>query len=289
VTAWRRIGLGVLVSGLLAACGTVPYTQRNQLMILSNAEEAELGEAAFREVKSGATLVDDSRLRLIRRVGERIAAAAGRDDFRWEFILIGSDEANAFALPGGKVAFYSGILPYCANEDGVAAVMAHEVAHVLSRHGAERLSQARLLEIGGTAISVVFSGGSPVVQKGVLGAYGMGGKLGVLLPFSRKHEAEADEIGLVLMAKAGFDPKTALDFWRRLLASGREGRTSEILSSHPSGEERLRRLEELMPIAVEYYRKAAIVPRRPEDESGKPPDIPPEEILKRLREAEPLD
>ena len=289
MTGWRRIGLGVLVSGLLAACGTVPYTQRNQLMTISNAEEAELGEAAFREVKEGAWLIDDSRHLLIRRVGERIAAAAGRDDFRWEFILIGSEEANAFALPGGKVAFYSGILPYCANEDGVAAVMAHEVAHVLSRHGAERLSQARLLDIGGTAISLVFSGGSPVVQKGVLGAYGMGGKLGVLLPFSRKHEAEADEIGLVLMAKAGFDPRTAIDFWRRLLASGREGKTSEILSSHPSGEERIRRLEELMPIAVEYYKKAAVAPRSPEEESAKVPDITPEEILRRLEEPEPAD
>ena len=258
-------------------------------MTISNVEEVELGEVAFQEVKSGAYLIDDSRLRLIRRVGERIAAAAGRDDFRWEFILIEREEANAFALPGGKVVFYSGILPYCVNDDGTAAVMAHEVAHVLARHGAERLSQARLLEYGGTAISVVFSGGSPVVQKGALGAYGMGGKLGILLPFSRKHEAEADEIGLILMAKAGFDPKAALDFWRRLLASGREGRSLEILSSHPSGEERLRRLEELMPLAVEYYRKAAVGPPRLEDESAKPPDIPIEEVLRRLREPEPLD
>ena len=287
--AWRRIGLGVLVSGLLAPCGTVPYTQRNQLMTISNAEEAELGEAAFQDAKDGASLIADSRLDLIRWVGERIAAAAKRDDFRWEFILIESDEANAFALPGGKVAFYSGILPYCVDEDGIAAVMAHEVAHVLSRHGAERLSQARLLEYGGTAISVVFSGGAPAVRKGVLGAYGMGGKLGVLLPFSRKHEAEADEIGLVLMAKAGYDPRTAIDFWRRLLSGGKGGKTSEILSSHPSGEERIRRLEEMMPIAVEYYRKAGPAPRRLEEEREKPPDITPEEILKSLQEPAPLD
>lgn len=289
MTALRRIGLGVLFSGLLAACATVPYTQRNQLMTISEAEEVELGEAAFREVKSNAYLIDDSRLRLVARVGERIAAVVGRDDFRWEFLLIGSDEVNAFALPGGKVAFYSGILPYCEDEDGVAAVMAHEVAHVLARHGAERLSQARLLEFGGAAISAVFSGGSPVVQRGVLGAYGMGGKLGVLLPFSRKHEAEADEIGLVLMAKAGFGPRAALDFWHRLLVGGRDGQTSEILSSHPSGEERLRRLEELMPVAIEYYRKAVAGPRRLEDESAKIPNISPEEIIRRLRESEPLD
>lgn len=256
MTAWRRIGWGFLLSGLLAACGTVPYSQRHQLMTIAEAEEIELGETAFREVKGGAYLIEDSRLHVIRRVGERIAAAAGKDDYRWEFILIGSDEANAFALPGGKVAFYSGILPYCGDEDGVAAVMAHEVAHVLARHGAERLSQARMLEFGGVAVSAVFSGGSPVVQRGALGAYGIGGKLGVLLPFSRKHEAEADEIGLVLMAKAGYDPRTAIDFWRRLLAGGRDGKNSEILSSHPSGEDRVHRLGELMPIAMEYYRES---------------------------------
>ena len=258
-------------------------------MTLSEAEEAELGEAAFREVKSRSYLIEDSRLNLVRGVGERIAAAAGRNDFRWEFLLIGSDEANAFALPGGKVAVYSGILPYCEDEDGLAAVMAHEVAHVLARHGAERLSQARIFEIGGTAVSAVFSGGSPVVQKTALGAYGMGGKLGILLPFSRKHEAEADEIGLVLMAKAGFRPRAAVDFWRRLLAGGQDGRKSEILSSHPSGEERVRRLEELMVIADEYYKKAVVGMRRTEVESARIPDISPEELIQRLKEPEPLD
>ena len=154
--------------------------------------------------------------------------------------------------------------------------------------GATSFSDAAACSCG-AALSAVFSGGSPVVQRGVRGAYGMGGKLGVLLPFSRKHEAEADEIGLVLMAKAGFDPGAALDFWHRFLVGGRGGQAPEILSSHPSGEERLRRLEELMPVANEYYRKAVAVPRRPEDESATPPDIPPEEIIRRLRESEPLD
>lgn len=286
--AMRRIGLAALASGLLAACATVPYTQRTQLMTLSEAEEAKLGEEAFEEAKSGAGLIDDSRALLVRRVGERIAAAVARNDFRWEFVLIRSDEANAFALPGGKVAFYSGILPYCEGEDGVAAVMAHEVAHVLARHGAERLSQARLLQYGGVALSAVVSGGSPAVQRGVAGAYGMGGKVGVLLPFSRKHEGEADEMGLVLMAKAGFDPEAARDFWRRLLAGEKGGRTSELLSSHPSGEERLRRIEELIPIAREYYRKATAGAAPPKGGIEKAPDVTPEEVLRRLRESESL-
>lgn len=278
----------MLFAGLIAACATAPYTQRNQLITIGEAEEVQLGEAAFLEIKSRETLIDDSRTRLLERVGARIAAVAGKDLYRWEFVLIDSDEANAFALPGGKVGFYRGILPYCEDDAGVAAVMSHEVAHALARHGAERLSQARLFEFGGAAISAVFSGGSPVVQRGVLGAYGMGGKLGVLLPFSRMHESEADEIGLVLMAKAGFDPRRAIGFWQRLLAGGREGKTSAILSSHPSGEERIRRLEELMPVALEYYRKAVAGLRRPEDESAKPPDVSPEDVLRRLRESESL-
>lgn len=289
MTASPRAGGWLLCLGLLAACGTVPYTERSQLMTLSKAEEIALGEAAFEEVKSGSRLLDDERLRTVTRVGERIAATVGRDDYRWEFVLIENDEPNAFALPGGKVAFHSGILPYCENEDGVAAVMAHEVAHVLARHGAERLSQGRLLELGGAAVSAVLSGGSPALQRGVRGAYGMGGKVGVLLPFSRQHETEADEIGLVLMARAGFDPREAPRFWRRLLAGGKGGERSEILSTHPGDEKRIRKLEELMPVAVEYYRKAAPAARRPAEPAAPSADVPPEEILRRLREPEPGD
>ncbi len=288
-SALRRIGFGALCSGLLAACATAPYTGRTQLITVSAAEEVRLGEAAFEDAKSGAVLVDDSRALLVRRVGERIAAASGRSDYRWEFILTASDEVNAFALPGGKVVFHSGILPYCAGEDGVAAVMAHEVAHVLARHGAERLSQARLLDFGGAAVSAVFSGGSPAVRKGVAGAYGMGGKVGVLLPFSRKHEGEADEMGLVLMAKAGFDPATARDFWRRLLEGQKGGRASEILSSHPSGEDRLRRIEELLPIAREYYRKAIAGAPPPKGGLERAPEASPDDIIRRLRESGSID
>ncbi|MBI5575586.1 MAG: M48 family metallopeptidase [Deltaproteobacteria bacterium] len=275
----------ILFAGFIAACAAAPYTQRNQLIAIGEAEELRLGEEAFLEIKGREPLIDDYRARMIKRVGSRIAAVAGKDRYRWEFILIDSDEANAFALPGGKVGFYRGILPYCEDEAGIAAVMSHEVAHALARHGAERLSQARLFEFGGAAISAVFSGGSPALQKGVLGAYGTGGKLGVLLPFSRLHESEADEIGLILMAKAGYDPGRAVGFWKKLLAVGREGKTSAILSTHPSGEERIRRLEELMPLALEFYRKAAAGRQLPEDERGNAPDASPEDILRRLRES----
>lgn len=258
-------------------------------MAISEAEEIELGEAVFRDVEVGAALSEDSRALLISQVGERIAAVSGKPNYRWEFILIEDEEVNAFALPGGKVVFYSGILPYCEDEDGIAAVMAHEVAHVLARHGAERLSQARLLEFGGTAISAVLSGGSPAVRRTVLGAYGIGGKFGVLLPFSRRHEAEADEIGLVLMAKAGFDPRASLEFWNRLLGSANDRQSNEMLSTHPSSEERSRRLESLMPIALEYYRKALAESPKLRGETGKEPDVSPEDIIRRLQQSEPLD
>lgn len=287
MTPVRRIGAAVLLALVAAGCAKVPYSGRSQLMTISEAEEVRLGEEAFREATDKASLIEDARTELLRTVGMRIAAAAGRSDFRWEFVLIEGAEANAFALPGGKVAFYSGIIPYCEDEDGVAAVMAHEVAHVLARHGAERLSQARLLDVGGAAVSAVLSGGSPALRQGVLGAYGMGGKVGVLLPFSRRHEAEADEIGLVLMAKAGFDPRAALDVWRRLLASGRAGEAPNILSSHPSGEDRLRDLQALMPIALEYYQKSERpAPAKRRDE-GRKDEISPEEVLRRLEEPDP--
>lgn len=281
----------LLVAAVFAACTTVPYTERSRFIAVSEREEIALGEAAFQEVEKVSVLVRDERLEELEKVGNRIAAAAGRRDFRWKFLLIESDEANAFALPGGKVAFYTGILPYCEGEAGVAAVMAHEVAHVLARHGAERLSQARLLEFGGAALSAVFSGGSPALQRSVMGAYGLGGKIGVLLPFSRKHEAEADAIGLFLMAKAGFDPRAAPAFWKRLLSAGKGGRASDILSSHPSVEQRLRGIEELMPMVLEYYRKVAgNAPGKAEAAtSGEEAfGLSVEEVLRRLRSPGPL-
>jgi len=283
LTALRQREVWAAALLLLCACSTVPYTQRSRLVTIPEAEEIALGEAAFREVVESSVPVDDDRAALIRRVGARIAAAAARPGFRWEFLLVESAEVNAFALPGGKVVFHTGILPYCEGEEGVAVVMAHEVAHVLARHGAERLTEARLLELGRTALSAAFAGASPAVRRGVLGAYGLGGRVGITLPFSRRHEAEADAIGLVLMAKAGYDPRAAPAFWRRLLAAGEGEQAPELLSTHPGERKRLQTIEDLLPIALEHYRAKAegAGAARPAEE--KPPP-PPEEILRRLRE-----
>ncbi len=240
----------------LLSCASVPYTERKQFMMVSEGDETNLGEAAFEQIKASSRLsFDPEKNALIRRVGGRIAAAVDKPDYQWEFVLIEEDTINAFALPGGKVAFYTGILPICKDENGIAAVMGHEVAHVLARHGAERLSQEEILTIGQVALLAALIGQSPEAQDAMLRAYGLGTQVGVLLPYSRKHELEADEIGLILMAKAGYDPHAAVGFWRRMNEASKGGGPPEFLSTHPSDEKRIERIESLVPKAMGYYRR----------------------------------
>ncbi len=244
----------LLILLVLAGCATVPYTERSQFMMVSEAEEIQLGEVAFEKVKAESKLSRDPRLNaLIRRVGTRIARASGAEGLDWEFILIEDKSANAFALPGGKVAFYTGILPLAEDEAGVAVVMGHEIAHVLARHGAERLSQARMLSIGQTVLSVVLSSSTPASRSLVLNAYGIGAQVGVMLPFSRAHESEADDIGLTLMAGAGYDPAAAIKFWKKMSEDQNGPKVPELLATHPGREKRIKKLEALMPAATALY------------------------------------
>ena len=246
-----------LILLLLAGCATVPYTERSQFMMVSEAEEVRIGESAFKKVKYASDLNEDARLNaLIRRVGHRIARASGREALDWEFIIIDDRSANAFALPGGKVAFNTGILPLAEDEAGVAVVMGHEIAHVLARHGAERLSQSRMIGIGKTVLSIVLSSSAPAARSTVLNAYGIGTKLGVMLPFSRSHESEADNIGLSLMARAGYDPSTAVRFWKRMKEESKGSKKLELLATHPGHEKRIDRLTERMEAAMLLYRTA---------------------------------
>jgi len=240
---------------LIHGCTSVPYTGRRQLMMVSEADEIRIGEASFARIKLRERVTYDYEMNmLVRRVGKRIAAAVDRPDYKWEFIVIRGPEVNAFALPGGKVAFYSGILPICGDEAGVAAVMGHEVAHVLARHGAERLSQSRAMRVGRVALSLVLPGTGVLAREGVLAAYGIGTKVGVALPFSRAHESEADEIGLYLMAKAGYDPRAAVEFWKRMNAQEKKSALDmELLSTHPASRHRIERLEALLPKAMDIY------------------------------------
>ena len=240
---------------VLAGCATVPYTNRHQFNIVSGAEEDKMGLQAYQETLSKAKLSTDAQATaMVVRIGQRIAAAAERPDFDWQFKLIDDPKmVNAFCLPGGRVAVYTGILPVTGNEEGLAVVMSHEVAHALAHHGAERMSQGELVNLGGAALQVGMANKDPVAQQKVMSAFGLGANVGVLLPFSRSHEGEADHIGLILMAKAGYDPRAAVPFWQRMEAGGGK-KPPEFLSTHPSDAARIKKIQAELPEALAYYK-----------------------------------
>ena len=255
----RALVLPAALAILAAGCEAVPYTGRSRVLLVTEEEERWLGEKAWSDARAAAKApVDPAQAALVQKVGARIAAAAERPDFRWEFQVIEDDaQVNAWCLPGGKVAFYSGILPLCGGEEGVAVVMGHEVAHAIARHGAERMSDSMLAEAGGIALDVLLSE-RPESTRALYGQmYGAGVALGVMLPFSRDHELEADRIGLILMAKAGYDPARAPEFWERMAAAKGTagGPLDAFLSTHPTDAERRQRLLEWLPeIRREHYR-----------------------------------
>ena len=247
---------------VLAACAKVPFTNRSQLILVSPDEETKLGAQAFKDVLSkGKVVKDDARTRLVLGVGQRLARAANRSEFKWEFAVIDDrKQVNAFALPGGKVAVYTGILPVAQTTNGLAVVLGHEIAHVLARHGAERMSQGMVTQVGGSLLGTLLGGGASA--QAIMVAYGLGTQLGVLLPYSRTQESEADHIGLLLMARAGYDPREALAFWRRMeKVSGAGGQPPEFISTHPSHGTREQQIEAWLPEALRYY-----------DASGRAPD-----------------
>ncbi len=248
---------------LVAHCSSVPYTNRSRLMMVSESEDMTLGVAAYKEVLAKEKLSRDPEInRLVKRVGERIARVANKPEYDWQFTVIDApDTANAFALPGGKVAVYTGLLPVAFDEAGLAAVMGHEVAHALARHGAERMSQGMMANLASLGLAVATSGASPATQQAIFQAYGLGVQVGVMLPFSRSMESEADYIGLLLMAEAGYDPEAAVRLWERMGERERSGAAPpQFLSTHPNHETRITQLREWMPEAQEIYRAA---PRQP--------------------------
>jgi predicted Zn-dependent protease len=253
---------------------TEPITGRKTLAPLISEETAtELGEQAFAQVlQEHQRSTDPEQTELVRRVGRRIAEvtdarmrAEGRQRYDWEFEVIDDpDSVNAFALPGGKVAFFTGILPVCKNETGVAVVMGHEIGHAFAEHGRRRASETALAQFG---LGVVQQALSSREQNEVSGlaaaALGLGYQYGVALPFSRADETAADEIGLVLMAQAGYDPREAVDFWQRMhAAAAGGGAPPEFLSTHPSPESRIRNIREALPRALEFYESSAALSQR---------------------------
>ena len=256
----------------LAGCATAPETGRSQLLMVDPSQEAQMGLSAFEQTKAQTPIsrnrAENERLQ---RVGKRISRVAKLPNARWEFVLFESSEPNAFALPGGKVGVYTGILPITKDDAGLATVVAHEIAHASARHGAERVSQGMAVQLGGAVLSGVLGVYGIGGASGDLAmqAYGLGTQVGVMLPYSRTQELEADRIGLLYMARAGYDPREAIVFWQRFAAynGGKGGGTPEFLSTHPMDQNRIAQLQKFMPQAVAEYQRSkgrtlsATVPR----------------------------
>lgn len=269
----RSARLGLILAALVLAalqltgCATVPHTGRTALNFMSDDTMNKMALDSYRQVLSKSRLSQNrAQVAALNRVGHRISRAAvafmqenGQGNalagYQWEYSLIDDDKTvNAWAMPGGKIAFYSGIMPLAQNETGLAVVMGHEVAHVLAKHGNERMSQQLLVALGGVALAVALHDKPAETQAIFLAVYGAGAAVGFTLPYSRVHEYEADRIGLVLMARAGYDPRAAPAFWERMAARGGGGRTPEFLSTHPAPASRIQHLRQLVPEAMQYYR-----------------------------------
>lgn len=259
--------LAICASALLAGCATVPVSGRSQLSLVSEGTMVSMAADQYAQVKKSTPLsTDKQQTAMIQNAGRRISVAVETylkangmgdrvNDFAWEFSLFQSDEVNAWAMPGGKIAFYTGIMEACGDETGVAVVMAHEIGHVVARHGAERFSQQLLTQLGGVALLVALNEQPAKTQALWLGAYGAGATLGLILPYSRTHEYEADKLGITFMAMAGYDPREAVNFWIRMQNSSKGGKPPEFLSTHPSDANRIQRIKAELPAAMTHYRQ----------------------------------
>ncbi len=243
---------------VLLSCSTVPETGRRQLNLLSAGEEMQLGLTSFESLKKEVPVSKDPAANaLLQRVGKRISAVASLPGAQWEFVVFESKEANAFCLPGGKVGVYTGILPITKTEAGLATVIGHEVAHASAHHGAERMSEEMVLQTGGSVLSSSLSKAGAQWQQVAASAYGLGATLGRELPHSRKQESEADHIGLLYMARAGFDPQEAVSFWQRFAEFNRQSGgsgTPWFLRTHPLDDKRIQQLQAWLPEARAQYR-----------------------------------
>ena len=242
----------ILTAALLAGCSTVPVTGRKQLNIVSQDQEMELGLTSFNEMKKEVPVSKDASANaLLQKVGKKIADAAGPDmpNAQWEFVVFESKEANAFCLPGGKVGIYTGILPITKDEAGLATVVGHEVAHAVARHGGERMTQAKAVQGVGQVAGAFTTNAQPITQQAVALAYGAATQVGLVLPHSRKQESEADHIGLIYMARAGYDPNAAIGFWERFAAHSGDKGGPAFLRTHPVDTKRIEDLQTWMPEA----------------------------------------
>jgi predicted Zn-dependent protease len=253
-----RFGLlGLFV--FLLSCYTNPQTGRKEFVLFTPQEEANLGLSSFNDIKKQTPVsTDATQNSLVTRVGQRISSVVSLPYAQWEFVVFNDNNtANAFCLPGGKVGVYSGILPITQDEAGLATVLGHEISHAVARHGGERMSEQLLIQLGGIGLQEALKSKPQQTQQIAMAAYGVGSTVGVALPHSRKQELEADYMGLLFMAKAGYDPHLAVQFWQRFKAwnDQRGGTPPEFLSTHPLDSRRISELQKHLPEAMALYQK----------------------------------
>jgi predicted Zn-dependent protease len=252
----------LLVLGV--ACSIVPFTGRKQFTVIPVDQMLSLSADSYSQVLKDTKLSTNQRyVTSVRSVGQNLTAAVEKymkqnglessiQGYQWQYNVLVSDELNAWCMPGGQIAFYEGIMPVCKDDNGVAVVMGHEIAHAVAQHGNERMSEQLVVQMGGVALSEALKTQKETTRQLAMLAFGVGSNLGVMLPFSRTHESEADELGLYFMAMAGYDPRTAPAFWERMQAQG-SARMPEFLSTHPDPVNRIKDLQKRMPKALEYY------------------------------------
>lgn len=257
----------LLAVAMLAACSSVPITGRRQLSLVPESEMESMSYTQYDQfLKDNKVSTDAEKTAMVKRVGTRIQHAVEAymkqnnmsdrlDGYKWEFNLIESDEVNAWCMPGGKVVVYTGILPVVQDDSGLAVVLGHEIAHAVARHGSERMSQGLIAQGLGTALSAALANKPEQTQQLWMSAFGVGAQVGVLLPFSRTQESEADHLGLIFMSMAGYDPHVAVEFWKRMAATGGQ-KPPELLSTHPADATRIADIQKLMPEAMKYYKPA---------------------------------
>ncbi len=254
---------------LLTSCSTVPITGRSQLNLIPGNSMLSMSLQEYDSFLKEHTLsTNKEQTAMVRRVGGRIQGAVERyfadkglssrlADYKWEFNLVEDKQVNAWCMPGGKVVVYTGLLPVTQGEAGLAVVMGHEIAHAIAEHGNERMSQGLLAQFGGLALEEALASQPSSTKELWMSVYGVGAQYGALLPYSRLQESEADRLGLIFMAMAGYDPNTAVSFWQRMASQKGGAAPSEFLSTHPSDATRIEEIKRLMPEAMGYYRKTA--------------------------------
>lgn len=262
----RKIYLLVTIALIFASCSSVLLTGRKQLLLVSDAEVLAMSATSYKQfIDSAPASKDTLNARMVRRVGVKIVAAVeqylknnglGADtaNYNWEYNLVKDTVQNAFCMPGGKIVVYEGILPITKDETGLAVVLGHEIAHAVAKHSNERLSQQMVASFGSELTNMLLNNKSATTKQTINILYGIGAQVGVMLPYSRKHELEADRLGLIFMAMAGYNPTEAIGFWERMAANS-QGASLEVLSTHPSDANRIAQIKAILPEAMKFYKQ----------------------------------